>query len=123
MTADEIPIGIGFYTVPEASRLLKIPAVNIRRWLGGYTYRRGKALGVELAPLWTPQLPSDNGHLQLGFRDLIELRFVQAFKNAGLNLIVIRNCLEYARTLVGDERPFSTRLFRTDGKTIFLESA
>lgn len=116
-----IPIGIGFYTVSDASKLLKIPAVNIRRWLGGYTYSHEGQPG-ELPPLWTPQLPPDDGRLQLGFRDLIELRFVQAFKNAGLNLITIRYCLEYARKVVNDERPFSTQRFRTDGKTIFLES-
>ena len=60
--------------------------------------------------------------LELGFRDLIELRFVKAFLDAGVGLLAIRNCLAYARNLVDDERPFSTRRFRTDGRTIFLES-
>ena len=32
----EIPLGIGYYTVPDAARLLRIPDVNIRRWLVGY---------------------------------------------------------------------------------------
>ena len=35
---------------------------------------------------------------------------------------VIRRCLENARVLGGDERPFSTHRFLTDGKSIFLES-
>jgi len=61
--------------------------------------------------------------MELGFRDLIELRFVQAFIEAGLNLFTIRNCLNYARGLVNDPRPFSTSRFQTDGKTIFLDSA
>jgi len=65
-------IGIGFYTVPEAARLLKIPPVNIRRWLGGYTYRK-KGETIDLPPLWRPQLPSSEHHIELGFRDLIEL--------------------------------------------------
>jgi uncharacterized protein (DUF433 family) len=53
---------------------------------------------------------------------LIELRFVHAFTKANLGLKTIRYCLEYARDCVDDERPFSTRRFQTDGRTIFLET-
>ncbi|MEQ1519670.1 MAG: hypothetical protein ABL936_00195 [Aestuariivirga sp.] len=122
MTADVIPIGIGCYTISEASRLLRIPALNIRRWLGGYSYT-SNGVTHALPPLWKPQLPGDDEHIELGFRDLIELRFVQGFMKEGLSLITIRNCLEYAKEFVNDEYPFSTRRFRTDGKTIFLDSA
>jgi uncharacterized protein (DUF433 family) len=62
-------------------------------------------------------------HIELSFRDLIELRFVNAFVGAGVGLLAIRNCLDYAREVVGNDRPFSTSKFRTDGRTIFLESA
>jgi uncharacterized protein (DUF433 family) len=61
-------------------------------------------------------------HLEISFRDLIELRFVKAFVDAGVGLLAIRNCLAFARECVNDDRPFSTRRFKTDGKTIFLES-
>ncbi|HWX46505.1 MAG TPA: hypothetical protein VNZ61_00445 [Roseomonas sp.] len=117
-----VPIGVGFYTVPDAARLLNIPARNINRWLGGYHYGRGDKR-IELPPLWTPQLPRAEKHIELGFRDLIELRFVDAFLKAGLALQTVRRCIEYARECVADERPFSTSKFRTDGRTIFLESA
>ena len=117
---DDIPLGIGFYTVPEAARLTKAPAINIRRWLGGYSHQNcGEK--VEIPPLWTPQIPKLDDHIELGFRDLIELRFVQAFKEAGLGLKTIRNCLAYARECAQDDRPFSTRRFKTDGRTIFLD--
>jgi uncharacterized protein (DUF433 family) len=116
-----IPLGIGYYTVPEAARLLKIRPRNINRWLGGYTYTsQGKA--GRMPPLWTPEIPTFDGHLELAFRDLIELRFVSAFMAAGLGLKTIRHCLAYARECVHDERPFSTRRFKTDGRTIFLDS-
>lgn len=116
-----VPIGTGFYTVPEAARLLRIPARNIARWLGGYV-RGTKGERVNIPPLWTPQLPRVGDHIELGFRDLIELRFVQAFLNAGLGLNSIRHCLEFARVCVKDERPFSTRRFETDGRSIFLDT-
>jgi len=121
-TVEVVPLGIGYYTVPEASRLLKIAPININRWMGGYRYEvRGKP--SSMPPLWTPELPAYDHHLELSFRDLIELRFVKAFIEAGLGLKTIRICLEYAKECVSDLRPFSTRKFRTDGRTIFLESA
>jgi uncharacterized protein (DUF433 family) len=116
-----IPVGIGYYTAVDAARLLNIPVRNVRRWLGGYAYIfEGETLHVD--PLWEPQLPREEGHIELGFRDLIELRFVGAFIDAGLGLKTIRHCLAYARECVDDERPFSTRRFQTDGKTILLQS-
>jgi uncharacterized protein (DUF433 family) len=109
--------------VPEAARLLKTPARNINRWLGGYSFGTdGGPARTNMPPLWMPQLPADDGHIELGFRDLIELRFIVALQDAGLGLKTIRNCLEYARECVADPRPFSTRRFQTDGRTIFLES-
>lgn len=120
--ADYALLGTGFYAVPEAARLLKTPARNINRWLGGYSYERDGDTTM-LPPLWKPQLPRDqDNHIELGFRDLIELRFVAAFIQAGLGLKAIRSCLEFARECVQDERPFSTRRFQTDGRTIFLDS-
>ncbi|QAU44599.1 DUF433 domain-containing protein [Bradyrhizobium guangzhouense] len=118
---DETLLGIGFYTVPEAARLLKIAPLNIRRWLGGYRFTQGDKT-VDMPPLWKPQLPPYDHHMELGFRDLIELRVIKSFLDAGLSILTVRNCLEYARGLAGDDHPFSTRRFRTDGRTIFLES-
>jgi uncharacterized protein (DUF433 family) len=119
---ETIPLGIGYYTVPEAARLLKAKPRSITRWLGGYTYRSESGEEVKVPPLWAPELPAFEDHVELGFRDLIELRFVKAFVKAGLGLKAIRNCLDRARDYVSDDRPFSTRRFQTDGRTIFLDS-
>lgn len=101
---------------------MKTPARNINRWLGGYSYKDSFGRTVKMGPLWKPQLPKLGDAIELGFRDLIELRFVLAFQKEKLGLNIIRSCFESARTLVNDDRPFSTRRFQTDGKTIFLES-
>ena len=115
--------GVGSYTVQEAARLIRTPAINISRWMKGYSYRRRGEVYTS-PPLWQIQWPtSDDGSIEIGFRDLIELRFVKVFTEAGVGLLAIRNCLNFARELVRDDHPFSTRRFRTDGKTIFLESA
>lgn len=115
------PLGLGAYTAPEVGRLLRTSSRNVRRWLSGYSYRQdGELRRVE--PLWRSQLADLEDDLEVGFRDLIELRFVKAFLDAGLGLKTIRNCLATARSVVEDDRPLSTRRFRTDGRTIFLES-
>lgn len=112
-------LGIGAYTAGEASRLTGISAPRLRRWLAGYHYRLEERSG-EQPPLWTPQ--HDGGEaLTLGFRDLIEARFVNAFVNAGLSLFAIRQLLDHARDVVGDTHPLSTKQFQTDGRTLFLE--
>ncbi|MGC4024974.1 MAG: hypothetical protein QM744_07345 [Mesorhizobium sp.] len=113
-------VGKGSYTAPEVARLLKTSSLNVNRWLRGYSHQQGETTKRSL-PLWRTQHPEIEEHLEIGFRDLIELRFVKAFLDAGVGLLAIRNCLEYARECVGDERPFSTQRFQTDGRTIFLE--
>ena len=115
-------LGIGCYTVPEVARLIKTPRRNIMRWLAGYSFQSG-GRRRRMTPLWRPELPAnDDGKLELGFRDLIELRFVEAFIAEGLDLRIVRRCLERAQTSLANERPFSTRRFKTDGRTIFQET-
>jgi uncharacterized protein (DUF433 family) len=93
---------------------------TIGRWLRGYEYFQG-GLVRHSEPLWRPDYTNDDQTIELSFRDLIELRFVKAFRDAGLGLPTIRECFTRAVEAVRDERPFSTQRFRTDGKTIFLE--
>jgi uncharacterized protein (DUF433 family) len=120
--ADIVPLGVGYYTTSDAARLLGTAQRNITRWLDGYSYRGVHGKAVRAPPLWRTRLPRLGDALEIGFRDLIELRFVLAFLQQNVPFNVIRRCLENARAIVGDERPFSTQRFRTDGRSIFLES-
>lgn len=124
MTLRNVPdhslVGIGLYTISDAAALLRIPKRNIRRWLAGYHFKAGDGAVRVMPPLWQPQLPRDGHRVELGFRDLIELRFIAAFLDKGIGILTIRHCIEHARELVSDDRPFSTRRFHTDGRTIFL---
>lgn len=109
--------GIGVYTVPEAARMIDMPSRNLKRWVAGYEHH-----GKSEAPLWIPQhgLEEDEP-IVIGFRDLIEARIVNSLRGMRIGLPTIRKCIARARDLVGDDRPFSTRQFKTDGKSIFLE--
>lgn len=117
-------LGRGVYGASEALRLINfrrradaISRRTLARWLRGYTHD-----GECSPPLWQSDYASNaTEEIEVSFRDLIELRFVKAFRDMGLGLPTIRQCFELAVQAVRDERPFSTRRFRTDGKTIFLE--
>lgn len=97
--------------------MIGMGAQTLRRWLAGYEHDRKHEV-----PLWRPQYDAEHeGKVLLGFRDLVEARIVNALRAKRIGLPTIRLCLERARAIVGDARPFSTSQFKTDGKTIFLQ--
>lgn len=112
-------VGVGLYTISEAAKLLRSNPRTIRRWVEGYSYRRNGEKSHS-APLWRPDFALDEG-VELSFRDLIELRFINAFTELGLSIRTIRSCLEAARECIDTDRPFSSGKFRTDGRRIFLQ--
>lgn len=113
-------LGVGIYSVPDAAKLTGVPSAAIRRWLWGYRYNyRGEAR--ESRPLWDPELPDVDSSHALGFRDLIEILFVQAFKEQGVSLRTIRRAIEQAETLLGEDYPLSSLKFKTDGRSILAD--
>lgn len=112
--------GLGIYGVQDAARLIGMQAGTLRRWLMGYSYRHAGS-DADQPALWRPQYGPQEGELLLGFRDLIEARIVHALRSRGIGLPTIRLCLDRARAFICDQRPLSTRQFKTDGRTIFLE--
>jgi uncharacterized protein (DUF433 family) len=112
----ETHFGIGVYSVPEAARLIGMPSQTLRRWVNGSDH-----LEDARNPLWSAQYAKSDDDQYLGFRDLVEARIVKALRLSGVPLQTVRRCLERARVIIGDEHPFSTRNFKSDGKTLFLE--
>lgn len=127
--AEPDALGRGAYGAAEGLRLLNfsrsgapvrhVSRNTVARWLRGYHF--GNDGEGHSEPLWHPDYSNDDNLIEFSFRDLIELRFVKAFRDLGLALATIRECYQRASEEVQDERPFSTRKFRTDGKSIFLE--
>ncbi len=114
-------LGVGIYTVPEASRLTRIPADSIRRWLWGYRSRSKRGAASLRDPLWIPQIPIIDHSRALGFRDLIEIQFVAHFKERGISLQSIRKTIGVATQLVEQTYPLSSIKFKTDGKRILAD--
>lgn len=116
----EAHFGIGVYSVPEAARLIGMRSQTLRSWVGELDHLEAKP-DLRRCPLWSAQYSRSDGDQYLGFRDLVEARIVKALRSNGIPLQTVRRCLDRARTLIGDDHPFSTRNFQSDGKTIFLE--
>jgi uncharacterized protein (DUF433 family) len=112
--------GKGAYTVADAMRLSGVSAGKIRRWLAG-RYRTYRGEQVYDAPLWTSSLPLFDDALYLSFRDLIELRMVDRFRQQRISMPYLRKVVAAAQDLIGDSHPFSTSRFKTDGRRLYLE--
>ena len=108
--------GIGLYSLQEAEKLTGAQARDVSRWLFGHTFKDGVS-----APLWTPQLASLDAKV-VGFRDLMELRIVQAFRDHNVPLRVIRAAIDGAKAMFGTEYPFTAHRFLIDGKSIFSKA-
>ncbi|HVI57017.1 MAG TPA: MerR family transcriptional regulator [Luteibacter sp.] len=100
-------VGIGLYSFAEAATYIGAPSHQLRRWMNGR--------------LWRSQL-AGSGVDGIGFKDLIELRFVRALRAEGVSLAVVRRMFEIARQQRSSPYPFTSPHFRTDGKEIFLRT-
>lgn len=63
------------------------------------------------------------GQIAVGFRDLMEIRFVDAFIAAGVSWKTMRRAHHAAKVKLGNDHPFCTHKFTTDGREILLEQA
>jgi uncharacterized protein (DUF433 family) len=115
-------VGIGLYSFPEASRLSHVRPQTIRRWVHGYRYFRYNEARVS-SPIWQSDAPATERQDGISFFDLIEVRFVAAFRSFGVPWPEIRHAAEEAREVFDTRHPFANERFTTDGRYIFLEMA
>lgn len=111
------PLAAGFYTVPDAVRLIEVgDAKRIYGWLRGYPRSTmGPLLNRDYRPL--------NGTEELSFLDLMEVRAVEYFRSHGVHARTLRRALEEARDYLETEHPFATDYitFRADKKYIYID--
>jgi DNA-binding transcriptional MerR regulator/uncharacterized protein (DUF433 family) len=114
-------VGAGIYSLRQAARLSGVPVRSIRRWTQGYSYPyRGDV--ARQPPVIRPHLPSSAGEAgSVSFHDLLEIRFVHAFRELGVSWKVIRMAAEKARDLLETDHPFTTDAFFSDGRRIFAD--
>ena len=69
------------------------------------------------------QLEPLEGKIAIGFYDLMEIRYVAAFLEAGVNWRTMRLAHVAAKAGLQTDHPFCTHKFKTDGRHILLEEA
>jgi len=121
VTVAEVPdlLGKGIYTVPDAARLCHVSPRRIRYWLKGLPSEEIDE--AEDRRLWKGELLPIGDKLALGFLDLQEVRFIDAFLRTGVSWRLLRATHTNARGRYGVEHPFCTRRFVTDGRQIMEE--
>ena len=107
-------IGVGLYSIPEASVLTGIPSRKIRGWMLGYE----SGSRSRQAPLWKSAVTESIDNT-ISFQDLLEIRFVNAFRQYGVQLPTIRAAVKQAKEYFDQDYPFTCRRFQTDGRSIF----
>jgi uncharacterized protein (DUF433 family) len=106
----------GIYTIQEAAELVEASASEVRVWVEG---RKEKQ-----APVIDNQVGRIGRTVAVSFTNLMELRFVATFANAGVRLNEIRAIISRVRDEINHPHPFATKtVFRTDGKKIVAEIA
>lgn len=115
-------LNTGLYTVPEAARLTRVSAGKIRRWIRGYNFRSGQSVRHSDA-VWQTDIKPLDDKAALSFRDLLELRFVDAFIQAGVSWRTMRRAHTKAQEELRTTHPFCSKRIATDGKSILLRQA
>src|SRR5262249_48850608 len=104
----------GIYSVSEAAYLVGVSKQKVRGWIAGWPRRAEPILDNELG--WV------EGRLAFSFTNLMEIRFLAFFENAGLHIWHIRSVMSEAEKLFDHPHPFATNtVFMTDGKKIIAE--
>src|ERR1700719_2030538 len=112
-------LNTGLYTVPEASRLTRISTGKVRRWIKGYDFRTSGSIRHSDA-VWQGEIKPLDNKLALSFRDLLELRFVDAFIRAGVSWRTMRRAHTNAQNELETTHPFCSNRIFTDGRSILL---
>jgi len=109
------------YTVPEASSFIARPTSTVRRWAIGNVRR--DASGAERRDEPLIRVDGDPlSYLPLSFLNLLELRFLSAYRSR-VPLQSIRRALEFAAEELHVPRPLLTLEFKAKGKSLFLRFA
>jgi uncharacterized protein (DUF433 family) len=111
------PREVPLYTVPRASRYLKIPQRTIRDWVMGWRYQTQSG-ARKLAPVI--KLPEPNTPV-LSFMNLLEAHVLGGMRRIErVPFYKVRRALEYVEREIPSPHPLVDHAFETDGIDLFV---
>jgi uncharacterized protein (DUF433 family) len=111
------PLAQGFYTVPEAARLIQVgSARRIYGWLRGYS-------GRDIGPLLERDYQPIGDAEELSFHDLMEVRFVEHFREYGVKVSSLRIAANRLRNELNTKHPFASQkvILTADKADVFVK--
>lgn len=111
------PREVPLYTVPAASRYLKIPQRTVRDWVMGWKYqtKSGKRLLDPVIKLPKPSVPI------LSFMNLVEAHVLGGMRRLeNVSFPRVRNALSFLEQELPSPHPLADQLFETDGVNLFI---
>ncbi len=114
-------VGQGIYTVPEVAKLTKVPSPNIYNWLYGGSLSNKEKGAPKRHPTLEHQFNLMNHIANISFKDMIQIKFVDYFRDRGVTLPTIRHASANAAKLLSTTHPFCSAKFKTDGESLLAE--
>jgi len=105
MIARRSHLGSGLYGITDAARIVGASPQKVRRWLDPTTGIVRRSFD-----------PSESA---VCFLELMEMLFINMFRNEGVTLQTIRKATDAASATFDTKYPFAVKRFDTDGRTIF----
>ena len=97
--------------------MTNVSSKSIRRWLTGYEYTRAGALR-QSGRVIVSDLAIEFAGQAMSFTDLIEIRFIHAFRRHGVSWPTIKTAAQRAKQILNLDHPFAHRQFKTDGRYV-----
>ena len=117
---DFLQLGMGIYTIPEASLILNLPVNKLRRWITGYRrISNGKSEHKEIIP--DIRKSGKSSGVNLNFLALIELYIIGQLREKNHSFHKIRTARQELVERLNTEYPFANRNILSDGKSILYD--
>jgi uncharacterized protein (DUF433 family) len=110
-------LGVGLYTIGDAARILDDSKSRVRGWLRGYKATTTGGLRQYRSYI-NRDLPEFEEQSVLTFADLIELKFIQMFRDKGVSPKTIIRVYDLLSERYKTNHPFTVRRIQTDGKNL-----
>lgn len=111
------PRDLPLYGVPDAARIVRVPAETVRSWVfgRGYATRGGDRHWPALVK------PADRDGRRLSFTNLVELHVLSVLRGKKVRVEQIRSATRFIRDEMGTEHPLADVDTHTDSVDLYVE--
>ena len=113
-------LGGGIYTVPDASRILRLPLPKVQRWIAGYTRLLADGIKQHSRGIVDHGFWGQGRNRGINFFALIEVFIFAALRDRGVSSQRIRKARRELIDRFGTSYPFASHSLLSDGHQILV---